>query len=163
MASDKIGKLFDVIERELKIPARSPTYIKRRRLGTKHGKTRLKSHIYPDSAQIRRPTRQWGRQDFNLITRTKTIFWLNKRKTNRPDNELTIELKKIQDSARDVVYAGVTVLLLPLGSRHLRECVNNCVRTQRIMNYETRHYVSLGTQNRRTQPKNNLFFECVCG
>jgi len=49
---------------------------------------------------------------------------------------------------------GVRVLVLTLWTRFLRECVNNCVRTQSIMNYETSHYVSLNAQNRRTQPEN---------
>ena len=158
MASNKIRNLFDVTKRELKIQVRSPTYIKRRHLGTKHKKTRLRNHLYPDSAQLRRPF--WGRQGFNLVTRNQIIFWPNKRKTNRLDNELTIELKKTQDSVRDGGYVDVRVLVPPLRSRYLRECVSNCVRTQAIMNYETRHYVSFDTQNRRSQSETERnFFE----
>jgi len=157
LIDDKIGRRPETEARELKVQARSPTYIKGRRLGTKFDKARVRNCIYLYSTQLTGPT--WGRQDFNLLTRTQTIFWLNKRKTNRLDKELTIEFKKIQDSVRQMGYAAVIVLVLPLGSRHLRECVNNCVRTQPIMNYETRHYVSLDTQNRRTRSKieQNLF------
>jgi len=117
-------------------------------LGTKFDKTRVRNCTYLYSTQLR------GRQDFNLLMRTQTTFWPNSRKTNRLDKELTIEFKKIQDIVRDVGYVGVRVLVLTLWTRYLRECVNNCVRTQLIMNYETPHYVSLDTQNRRTQPEN---------
>ena len=118
-------------------------------LGTKFDKSRVRNCAYLYSTQLR------GRQDFNLLMRTQTTFWPNSRKTNRLDKELTIEFKKIQDIVRDVGYVGVRVLVLTLWTRHLRECVNNCVRTQPI----TPHCVSLDTQNRRTQPENeqNLF------
>jgi len=145
LIDDKIGSRPEKETRELKVQARSPTYIKGRCLGTKLDKTRVRNCTHLYSTHIR------GWQDFNLLTSTQTIFWPNKRKTHRLDTELTIEFKKRQDSVRDVGNAGVRTLVPTLGTRNLREWVHNCVRTQSIMNYETRHYVSLDTQNRRTQ------------
>ena len=111
-------------------------------------KTRVRNCTHAYSTHLR------VRQDFNLLTRTQTMFWLNKKKTHRLDRELTFEFKKRQSSVREVGNAGVRALALTLGTRNLRDGVNNCVRTQSIMNYETRHYVSFDTQNRRTQSAN---------
>jgi len=90
LIDDKIGSRPENKTRELKVQACSPTYIKGRCLGsgTKLDKTRVRNCIYLYSTQLR------GQQDFNLLTRTQTIFWLNKRKTHSLDKELTIELKK---------------------------------------------------------------------
>jgi len=148
LIDNKIGSRPEKETRELKVQARSPTYIKGRCLGTKLDKTRVRNCTHLYSTHLR------GRQDFNLLTSTQTIFWPNKRKTHRLDKELTIEFKKRQDSVRDVGNAGVRTLVPTLGTRNLRKWVNNCVQTQSIMNYETRHYMSLDTQNRRTQSAN---------